>query len=201
MRRPGRLVTAPLVGRRMPSSMRARLVLPAPFGPMMVTISPERMPMSTCSRMTRPPSDRLRPCPVISSMPAGCAAGAGALKGRTVERVMRASRRLAPGRLAVGAGALNFEDRLAHVKSGRTGDGVDRPRCRRRHGFGDASAGLPGQHQHRTLVAMLGEAGEECFAAFQAMHQPRSQENVDHPIYGNRRETPALAMQLIDDLV
>src|SRR5512134_2081283 len=67
MRTPACRSTFPEVGLIKPRSTRMSVVLPAPFGPMTVTISPGATPMSILSRITCWPYPKLIERPAISA--------------------------------------------------------------------------------------------------------------------------------------
>src|SRR5712692_5615275 len=81
MRRPGRRRTRPASARCRPSATRSSVVLPAPLGPMIVTISPARSASETSLSATRAPKATWRPASSTSGDGAALIASSGLTAG------------------------------------------------------------------------------------------------------------------------
>src|SRR5687768_13347063 len=167
----------PSSGRTSSSRTRTRLVLPAPFGPMSVTISPGCTARWMESRTVRPSSARLTPSAAISGASGPCITACLAAVGAT------------PGQL---------DDRPLDGKAGGLGAAADRPvdapvvQLRRRAATG-------ADQELSDMVAVGMRAADIGVEAGDAVHQPVRNEEIERAIDGRRRDAAALAAQPLED--
>src|SRR5262245_29643882 len=194
----------------MPSSTRTKVVLPAPLGPIRVTISPALTSMSTsCSRL-RPA--RITPMPrAPMSSPEGRRSGRlpgptlapGAAEDTTPFQARGAweclplgvgvcrGRRSRPSMIwllrrlgTIGAQAPHLYHRLLGRKRNLSRRFVDRLEHAIGVDLGHPPAAFAGEHQLAARVA--GVAGKKGIAALEPVHDPDPDQRVDRPVDRNR---------------
>src|SRR5581483_11921856 len=192
----GRRRVSPRSGTSSPRSTRTSVVLPAPLGPITVTISPAERSMSTPCRTARPARASHSPRALTRAsaswaeeVAAGCAWWCPAASMRRLRLVARAAGTQSPHLDHRGVrGELSGACRL--VDGGEGASTVDL-----RH----ASARLAGEHETAHLVAGL--AGEVGIAALEAVHHAGRNQCLDGPIDRDRRQALAARGEPVEDLV
>ena len=159
---PARAATRPAAGRTAPISTRSSVVLPEPFGPTMVTISPRATARSTSCSTRRPPSEAATPSAAIRLMaPSPRRPGTGPRPRPWCARCgSRARRRCCPARAALGRVRL-----------------------------GDGAAGAA-DHEGRPMPALRAGAGDEGVEPLDPVREAVRHEEIERPV-GDRRMRPA----------
>src|SRR5258708_7643551 len=171
MRVPGRTHASPRSGAISPSQMRSSVDLPAPFGPMTVTISRSFTARSTatCAGMTekKVSARGMRGVPRAGGLAGGADAGELDHAALDVEALVHGA---APDRLA--------ETAVVELR-GHTAAAAD-------------------QELHQMRFAGMG-APDECVQRFDAVDEPALEQEVQRPIDGRRGGVAAVLLQAVED--
>src|SRR5690349_2605582 len=202
----------------MPSNTRTKVVLPAPLGPISVTISPAATSMSTSCSKLRPPRESTMPWAAINSrrcwgsprrpLPRSlCAEGASPLKACALgadcppDSAAAGGWRSCPSMIrllgrprTIGTQTPNFHYRFFGGKGGKIRRLVDRLENRIAVDLGHRPAGLTRQHQLAARL-MAGVTGEIGIPAFEAVHDAYRHQGINGAIDRDRGQPLAARRQ------
>src|SRR5512132_173626 len=180
----------PWLGFNKPNRTRSSVVLPAPFGPMTVTISPGATLMSTVSRIRCPRITTRKARPVTSASCPGADTSEGVSGGE----------RLTIGPRAGETDTADLDDRFDHGKPHRPGAGRDCFFDDRRVHLGDRSA-APADEELARVTAPGHDAGDVRVETFDAMHEVVPLQELQGAVNQDRRRRMPFAADVPEDVI
>ena len=103
--------------------------------------------------------------------------------------------------MAIGTDARNLSDRAAGLEVGVLGRTGDRIEHRAAGDLRDSSAALAGQEKLVAVGIVVHVSGEERVPALKAMDDAGTQQRVDGPIHGNRRQPAASLPHALENVI